>query len=261
MKNLLLHLTEWRKRLEQEPLALFLDYDGTLVDIAPTPGAAGLPKVTRQILKALVKLKDVKVAIISGRGLRDLRAMVPVRGLTYVGSHGLEFKVNGKAFSRVSARYLKVLRVLRSRLRDDLRDRAGILLENKAYSLAIHFRNASPVTEKMSRQAIQDVCLDVLHAGQIALLPGKKLIEIMPPIAVDKGQAVERLLRLWGRRKFVPIFIGDDRTDEAAFAVLREKGLTVRIGRSSKHSKAEYSIDRVDDVRRFLSWILFFRAE
>ncbi|MBF0388013.1 MAG: trehalose-phosphatase [Candidatus Omnitrophica bacterium] len=259
MKNLLLNIAEWRERLEHDPLAVFLDYDGTLSAIAPTPSEAKLPFATQEILKALVKIKNVKVGIISGRSLSDLRKTVQVSGLTFVGSHGMEIQSEGIASKRVSNQYMQELRELRCRLKGEVRDLSGILLELKPFSLAIHYRKASSGDEKRVKRIVLDICNDAVHQGSISIMSGKKVIEIMPPTAMDKGQAVEKLLKLWGRKKVLPVFIGDDRTDEAAFEVLQDRGLTIRVGESDAHSHAAYYLDSVDDVRTFLRMILCFR--
>ncbi|MBF0122713.1 MAG: trehalose-phosphatase [Candidatus Omnitrophica bacterium] len=260
MKNILLNLDNWRARLAHEPLAVFLDYDGTLSAIALTPAEAKLPFATQEVLKALIRYKNVKVAIISGRELIDLRKMIPVKGLSYVGSHGIEFLARGLTSQRISKRYLKELGELGSRLQCELGGSSGIFFEWKAFSLAVHYRKASPGSEKKAKQVVLDICHDAVHCGRISILLGKKVIEIMPPTAMDKGQAVERLLKIWGRKKYLPIFIGDDRTDESAFEVLRGCGLTVKVGGPDVRSGAEYYLNSVGDVRRLLRMILYFRS-
>ncbi len=260
MKNLLLNLDDWRVRLAHEPLALFLDYDGTLSAIAPTPAEAKLPFQAREILVSLVKLPNVKVTIVSGRGLSDLKKMIPVKRMSYVGSHGIEFQVKGLASQRVSKRYIRELGELRSRLQLGLHSLPGILLEQKPFSLAVHYRKASSGSEKKAKRIVLDICSDAVHHGRILIMPGKKVVEIMSPTAMDKGQAVKRLLRFWGKRKHLPIFIGDDKTDEAAFEALRDRGLTVKVGMPDVRSKAEYCSGSLEDVRKFLRMLLHIRV-
>ncbi|MFH0754777.1 MAG: trehalose-phosphatase [Candidatus Omnitrophota bacterium] len=260
MKNLLFNLSAWRQRLAREPLAVFLDYDGTLSAIASTPSDALLPLTTREALEDLVQMENVKVAIISGRGLFDLRKLVPVEGLSYVGSHGIEFQSRKLTGQRVSRQYLKRLGELKIRLHEEVRGLEGVLLESKPFSLAIHYRKASMESEKKLRQVIRYVCGGALEKGRIILMPGKKVVEIMPPTMMDKGRAVKSLLKIWGNRKCLPIFIGDDRTDEAAFKVLRKSGLTVKVGVSSWRSKAQYFLNGVEDVKMLLELIIYFRS-
>ncbi len=259
MKNILLDLDDWQKRLRLRPLAVFLDYDGTLSAIAPTPAEATLPHATREILKALLKLKHVKVAVISGRALNDLRKMVPVPGLVLAGSHGIEFRMEGLPSKCVPRRYFHEMHGLRRRLKDKLQDVAGVLFEQKPFSCAIHYRKALPGSGKKIKQVVRDACDEAVRQGKVVVLSGKKVIEIMPPGAMDKGRVVARLLRLWGKKRFLPVFIGDDQTDEAAFKVVRKRGLTVRVGTPSKRSKAQYFLNGVEDVRMLLEMILYLR--
>jgi trehalose 6-phosphate phosphatase len=261
MKNLLLSIPKWRKRLESEPLAVFLDYDGTLSAIAPTPSEAKLPYATKAVLQSFARLKNVKVAIVSGRALSDLGGLVAVRGLSLVGSHGMEYKVAGTKTCLVSAYYLRELAGLKSVLELHLADVPGVLLEHKPFSLAIHYRQASSVSEQRIKQVVLDYCESAVNQNKIAILTGSKVIEIMPPNAMNKGRAVKRLLRIWGGKKFLPIFIGDDKTDEHAFDVLKGRGITVKVGGVDEQSSARYYLNSVADVRSFLMLVLYLRQQ
>jgi trehalose-phosphatase len=260
MKSLLLDRAHWRERLGRGPLAVFLDYDGTLSHIALTPAQAKLPSRTREILAALVKLSDVRVAVISGRALGVLRELVKVQGLSYVGSHGAEFSSPGTAPRGVSKKYYSVLRDLKQKLASGLGGVPGVLFEHKPVSFAIHYRKTAPSVERKVRKLILDVCRGPVEQGVVSLMRGKKVIEIMPPNPMNKGQAAQRLLRMWGRQKYLPVFIGDDTTDEAAFEVLRAGGLTVKVGAPHARSAAEYYLDSVEEVRLFLRTILRIRT-
>lgn len=259
MKNLLLNLADWRARLKRAPLAIFLDYDGTLSAIAPTPSKAMLPRATRNVLKALAGCKDVKVAVISGRALRDLRRMVPVRGVACVGSHGLEFHARGTPGRSISGTYLQELRGLNSRLKRSLAGSRGVLFEPKPFSLAIHYRQADTCSQKKIKRMVLDTCHDAVRQRQVSIMAGKKMVEIIPADSMNKGNAVEKLLCSWGKKKYLPIFIGDDRTDETAFSALRAIGLTVKVGSSRSRSGAEYYLGSVTSVRKFLIMLLRFR--
>lgn len=260
MKNLLLNFSDWRERLCREPLAVFLDFDGTLAEIAPSPDEASLPYSTKEILKAFVKLKGVKVAIISGRALSEIKRKVPVRGLSFVGSHGFEFSVRGLNPRPVEGKYLQALREVKEELKRELRDLPGILMEEKPFSLAIHYRKASPVVEDKVKRAVVDICDPAVNEDKLIVISGKKVVEIMPSQAMNKGRAVRRLLRLWCKGKCVPVYIGDDRTDESAFEAVRDAGLTIKVGLAGERSKAEYYLGSVDDVRNLLRMILYFRG-
>lgn len=259
MKNFLHDLDTWRELLEHKPLALFLDYDGTLSAIASTPAEAVLPAQTRKILKDLIKLPAVKVAIVSGRALAVLQEMVKVPGLSYVGSHGSEFFSPGMPPRNVAKEYCRILQGLEQVIPAALDDRRGILFEHKPVSFAVHYRKASVSVEKSVKRIVLDACRDPLRKGLISIINGKKVIEIVPPDSMNKGQAVERLWGKWEKKKFFPVFIGDDRTDESAFEVLRGHGLTIRVGASNAVSQAVYCLDSVGEVRTFLRKVISFR--
>ncbi len=259
MRNFLRSFSEWRTRFEREPLAILLDYDGTLAPIAPVPQQAKLPVAAQQVLKNLVKLDHVRVGVISGRSLSDLKRMISVRGVALVGSHGLE----SPSLKAVSAAVLdkggNSRSFLFAALKKELHGLPGIFLEEKPFSLAIHYRQASLSDEKKAKKIVLDVCSEALAKKRISMMAGKKVVEIMSPLIKGKGFAVEKLLRGWGK-KYLPIFIGDDVTDESAFAAVRRRGLTVKVGSPDKRSAAQYYVNDVEDVRMILEMILYSRG-
>ena len=259
MKNLLLNLADWRDRLRREPLAVFLDYDGTLAAIAPSPAEAALPYATREILKGLVRLRNVKAAVVSGRALGVLQAMIQVPGLSYVGSHGAEFCSPGMTSRFVTKKYYRMLQGLAQSISSGSGGMRGVLFEQKPVSFAIHYRKAAVSVERKIKRVVSDICADAVLKGQVSIIHGKKVVEIMPPNAINKGQAVKRLWHKWGKNKFLPIFIGDDRTDEPAFKIVRGCGITVRVGASNAGSNAEYCLRSVDEVRELLGTICYLR--
>jgi trehalose-phosphatase len=253
MKELLTDLDVWLERAARKSLAVLLDYDGTLAEIVGRPSNARMTMATKKILQDMSGLKEVRVAVISGRALSDLKQRVPVKGVALVGSHGLESSFGGQ---RVSARYVRKLAQLRQQLTVELRGMSGVVLEPKPFSLAIHYRLALPADGRQVQIMVQRFCAGAVAEGQVQLLAGKKVIEIMPPVVTDKGQAVKSLLRTWGQKKFLPIFIGDDRTDESAFKVLRGQGLTIKVAGPDSRSSAEYYLPSVNSVRKFLTLLV-----
>ena len=202
----------------ENPLFL-LDYDGTLAPIAPRPEEALPHPEALQILKAL--MARYPLYVITGRRVEDLARLLPLPGLKVVGGHGLEEgEVGGESHP--------LFPVDLSSLRRILPACPGVWVEDKGFALAFHYRGAGDEGGALA-------CLrawlashgDLLEGLGLEVLVGKKVLEIKPKGA-DKGQAV---LRLWARHPHhIPVYIGDDTTDEAAFQALRGKGLTFKVG-------------------------------
>jgi trehalose 6-phosphate phosphatase len=205
-------------RLDPKAIALLLDVDGTLIDIAPTPHEVHVPDDLCRALERLLKRTGGAVALVSGRPIADLdRLFSPLR-LPAVGGHGAE--------TRLSDRYTTVKSLpeaLRRRLVAAKNIDPGIVVEDKGYSLALHYRNA-PQREDELRRYIADACAAFADES-LELLPGKAMFEVKRP-GISKGAAVRALM---GRAPFAgrrPVFIGDDVTDESVFAMLDEFGGT-----------------------------------
>ena len=229
-------------------LAFLLDIDGTLLDIAPTPRAVLVPATLRQTLARIGKLSDGALALISGRSLQDIdRIFAPIQ-LPAIGGHGAEFRpVKGKASLRGRATPLSS--ALRQRLAGIAALGPGIIVEDKGYSLALHYRQAPKLKRAIER------AVDAVRAETPGLeaLPGKAVIEIKHK-GLDKRKAVRRLMEFApfaGRR---PVFIGDDYTDESVFAVLPEfNGIGFSVGRKMPGAAGSFETPR--DVRQWLDRI------
>ena len=212
-------------------LAVLLDVDGTILDIAATPWDVAVPESLRGTLARLLDKTGGAVALVSGRPLDELdRLFAPLR-LPAVGGHGAELRA-----SAAGAAEPQRARLVDGEIRDRVAEMAetapGVLVEDKGYSLAVHYRLA-PDQEPAIKQAVADIRRD-WPADALEVLPGKAVIEIKPA-GFDKGAGVRALMRhapFAGRR---PIFIGDDTTDETAFAVLPEfDGMGFSVGRRAR---------------------------
>lgn len=200
--------------LDPNAIALLLDVDGTLIDIGPSPFEVDVPDSLKSSLERLYDLTNGALALVSGRPIRDLdRLFEPLR-LPAVGGHGAEMRLaEGAAVARVE----DLPQALRSRLIAAADPAAGVEFEDKGYSVALHFRKAPHHEDRLrthvsaSRAAFPDEATEVL--------PGKMMIEIKRP-GIDKGGGVRELMRHKPFHDRMPVFIGDDVTDEAAFAAL-----------------------------------------
>jgi len=200
--------------------AILLDVDGTLLDIAPTPREVFVPTSLRATLQRLLGLTDGALALVSGRPVKELDLLFAPLLLPIAGGHGAEIRLTPEGPTERAP-----VRALSDELRRALATVAaagpGIILEDKEYSLAIHYRLA-PDKEAMIRKGVLEICR-ALAPDSVEVLPGKFVFEIKSA-GFDKGTAVRHLMCQAPFKARRPIFIGDDTTDEAAFAVLPELG-------------------------------------
>jgi trehalose 6-phosphate phosphatase len=235
--------------------ALFLDYDGTLSPIAARPEEARLPAPTRRVLSALAAL--CPVAIVSGRARADVESLVGLEGIVYAGCHGFDIAGPGITPPRHpdAERALPTIAFLAAALRAKLGGIDGVLVEDKRYSVAVHTRRVAPGREDEVRAEV------VAHAARhpaVRLTGGKKVLELQPRADWDKGRAVLWLLgalRL-DRPDVVPIYMGDDQTDEDAFRALAGIGVGIVVGggegRDARVSWADYALADTREALLFL---------
>ena len=228
-------------------IAVLLDVDGTLLDFAARPDAVVVPKTLCRTLERLARKLDGAVAFISGRPLADIdRIFAPLR-LPTVGGHGAEIRVpEGDGLNHHGS--VPFDRALKQQFFDLTQLGAGIVIEDKGYSIAVHYRLA-PDLAGLVTAAIAEIWT---KAGKrsFEILPGKFVIEVKPR-GFDKGTGLREMMAyppFTGRR---PIFIGDDTTDRAAFAVLPEfGGLGLSVG--GIVAGAAFNFDGPQDVRLWL---------
>ena len=218
--------------------ALFLDVDGTLLDIAAAPGAVCVPDALRWALQRLHRRLDGALALVSGRTLADLdRLFAPLR-LPACGGHGVEWRVQAQGPLRSESGACVAAPIL-ARLRALAAGHAGVRIEDKGSSAALHYR-ASPAAGPALASAL-GALLGQPEAAGLRLLPGKMVFEVLAH-PYDKAQAIERLLRaapFAGRR---PLFIGDDVTDEPALAMTAALGgLALSVGRRLPGARAAFA--------------------
>jgi trehalose 6-phosphate phosphatase len=208
-------------RLTEDPprAAVLLDVDGVLAPIVPRPEDARVPEETRAELRRLAARYPL-VACISGRAGDDARAVVGVSGLTYVGNHGLELDAAAEEWA--------------TRLDEFLATVTWPRVENKRLTAALHFRDAHD--EAAARGELDAVADRARGAGFVARY-GRKVLELVPPLAAHKGTAVERLLE--DRRLRRALYAGDDTTDLDAFAALERLELGIRVAVASPEGPAE----------------------
>lgn len=206
-----------RGALSCEPAALITDVDGTISHIAEDPNSAVVEPSVVDLLDDLGR-RLALVALLSGRSVNQLRRLVSAKDLVYVGNHGLEWSRAGQTYlaSGVEGYQGLTAAVLRQ-LRHELTI-PGVIVEDKGVSGAIHFRRCSDPAR--ARNAILAATAKAARVYGFEVSEGRKVVNIMPPVAVNKGTAVERLVRDHGLRGVV--YLGDDSTDLDAFRSLRK---------------------------------------
>ncbi|MDT8453166.1 MAG: trehalose-phosphatase [Gammaproteobacteria bacterium] len=249
---------ELDERLRRYQVAVFLDYDGTLTPIVEDYKKARLDQRMRDSIAELAE--HYPVAIISGRDLSDVRERVGLDSIFYAGSHGFDI-AGPEGFHKAlqqGQEYLPDLDDAEKQLREAVKNIKGAVIERKTFSIAMHYRQVS----ENNVGAVENAVDTVLDAHErLRKSGGKKIFELQPKIKWDKGHAVLWLLEQLNldRPEVLPLYIGDDVTDEDAFKMLRRQdrgiGVVVRDG-ETRTTSANYALDEPEDVRRFLEMLI-----
>lgn len=241
--------------IEEGGSAIFLDYDGTLTPIVGSPELAQLNKGMRKTITQVAR--RYTVSVVSGRDLHDIKGLVGLHDLIYVGSHGLDIEgPGGLRWEHEEARAVRrPLENARSEIERRLRGIEGVLFETKRFSLAVHFRNTAPEDTDKVVEAVE-----AAGDGQSGLKVrlGKMVAELQPDVAWNKGSAIEWLLEALGLdgSRVRPIYIGDDLTDEDAFRALSGSGFGVIVGNHGDATWASHHLQDTDEVEGFLKGLV-----
>ena len=254
-------LDELSSVLDVPRLGLMVDFDGTLAPIAPTPGEAVISPAALDALQRIVPAVEM-VCVVSGRELADLTGKVDLPGATFVGSHGVEYLDDGGLRVEPGAAEYRetiagVLEHIRSRVDDP-----AIAWQRKSLGASIHFRLAQD-PESVARR-LESALADAPDADRLDSFWGKMVLEIVAPLGLDKGHAVRKLAH--ESRLSSVLFIGDDTTDAAGMAAVRElrragtiRGASIAVLHDDTPDvvlrAADYTLPGVPGVERFLAWI------
>ncbi len=252
--------SEVAARLSGKRIAVFLDYDGTLTPIVPRPEEAILAASMREVLQRLALLTPV--AIVSGRDRRTIEEFVQLGELVYAGSHGFDIKGPGgmREQNAEGEECLEQLDAAEGQLTTELANIDGVQIERKRYAIAVHYRH-------VAEQEIASVeqLVDQIHAtsDRLRKQAGKKVFELQPDVQWHKGYAVLWLLDSLGLDgpEVVPLYLGDDTTDEDAFRSLagrkvpegQDPGFGIFVGELERPTAAAYSLADVSEVETFLN--------
>lgn len=242
--------------LQVAAIGLFLDVDGTLVEIEREPGAVHVPARLCTVLEQLAAATDGALALVSGRSVGQLDQLFAPLRMNAAGLHGLERRNLRTQVVRAEPD-LAVFAPPRAELGRFARDHEGVLLEDKGLTLALHYRNAPQWADEAKRVARAVVAAS---DGALVLLEGKMVLELKPPGA-DKGHAIAAFMEEPPFRGRLPVFVGDDVTDEAGFTAINQLGgVSIRIGADVRATAAHYGLRDVSSVQDWLSVLLDARA-
>ncbi|MCB0115139.1 MAG: trehalose-phosphatase [Caldilineaceae bacterium] len=246
------------RRLAGRTPALFLDYDGTLTPIVDRPEDAVIAPSMRQAVADLAQ--RCPVCVVSGRDRRTVQRLMGINDLIVAGSHGFDIwsPDDGHIEHAVGEEFGELMASVKQHVSAALADVDGAIVEPKAASVAVHYRLASAEGRRRIAAVVEDVL--ARHPNQLKQTPGKMVYEIQPQIDWDKGKAVHYLLDALdlNLEEIVPLYLGDDTTDEDAFQALSGHGIGIFVGAlddpeiAGRTSAADFILYNVDEVERFL---------
>lgn len=235
--------------------SFFFDFDGTLTNIARAPEDVKLKKVVRSILEELAE--RFAVGVISGRKMNQLKRLVGVKDIFYSGNHGVE--IEGANFKFVEPRSARSSTYITSLAKDMERKlhRFGAHVNSKNYSLSVHYRIVDPRMLKGLMSEVERILKAPLRQGRIDVFHGKKVVEIKAPVDWDKGKAIQLIIEK-KIKNGVPVFFGDDTTDEYGFKKVNSiGGMSVFVGKKGRQTAAKYRVSSPADLTGELAKFLF----
>jgi trehalose 6-phosphate phosphatase len=242
-------------------LRLFLDYDGTLAEFAPTPDVVLPNPGVIALLRRLVSAPGILPVVISGRRLGHIQKLLPLSGLMMGGTYGIEVQMpdgsvsSGLPFDRVRP----TLEELRPRWQALIEGREGFYLEDKGWTLALHGRFASPAEAEQVISAARAQIESLQLGTRFRILGGDRFLELAPQEA-SKTAAVQRVLHDMTPKGALSIYLGDDDKDEEAFeTLLNAGGQAVRVSAQPTETRAQFRLAGPPEVRAWLAELLAVR--
>src|SRR5918994_2944106 len=258
LPHALAHSDELTRRLAGKVPAVFLDYDGTLTPIVDRPEDAVISQGMRNAVRRLAQ--RCTVCVVSGRDRWVVQELMGLDDLIVAGSHGFDIwsPEGGTIRREEGAEFEALLDEVKARLHEEIDPIAGALVEPKKASVAAHYRLV-PEEEQPKVKEVVDMILTE-HPDELRVIPGQMVYEIQPKLDWNKGRAVLYLLEALGldRDDVVPLYLGDDTTDEYAFEALANRGVGVFVGHADapegfgQSTAADYVLHTTEEVRQFL---------
>lgn len=234
-----------RNKIKQYPrIALFLDFDGTLVPIQKDPSRCVLSGEIKEQLKSLADSGRIYITILSGRSLLDIKRMVGIRDICYGGNHGLVISDSDMTYVHPKALSAKPFIDKAARmLNKEIAGIEGAWIERKRFTASLHYRSVRRGDVLPVKRAFYKVISEFSGDRRLAVIKGKMVLELAPDESWNKGSAALYILNSL-KGKYLPVYVGDDWTDETAFHALNKKGITIRVGKSAKTAASYYLKDR-----------------
>jgi trehalose 6-phosphate phosphatase len=233
-------------------LLLGLDFEGTLVPFVDVPTMSHLGPAAARVLESLSKCDRVSVVVMSGRERNDLQTRVGIPSIIYAGNHGLEIGGPGFLFvDETAAAHGTALRELGANLATRLMPIPGALVEDKGLTVAVHERLVAEDAREEVRRIVHGVLAGSSHPFQLTV--GQRVYEIRPRTSWHRGSAITWIRERLGKPETLTIYLGDDATDEDAFAALPDD-ITIRVGEAAE-TAAHFQIDNPAEVHGFLEWV------
>ena len=257
LPHALAHSDELTRLLDVRSPAVFLDYDGTLTPIVNRPEDAVISHGMRRTVRELTG--RCPVCVISGRDRQVVQELMGLDNLIVAGSHGFDiWSPEGTVEREEGAEFEALLDGVKRRLHEELDPIEGALVELKRTSIAAHYRLVPDEERPRVRKVVDTILAE--HPEELRITPGKMVYEIQPKLDWDKGKAVLYLLEALGlnRDDVMPLYLGDDVTDEYAFEALANRGVGIFVGpaddpeASGQTTAAHYILHTTEEVRQFL---------
>ena len=252
MKSLLQSLESVERVLRSaHSIFIFSDYDGTLTPITDKPDRAVLSEKKKTLLRSLSENPRYKLAIVSARPSEDVQNLLRMKSVFYIGNHGLE--IIGPSLHMMHPKveaFIPLIDLVRKGLQKELDSIPGVEIEDKRLTLTVHYRSVA--REKTAE--IRRILRERMQKFDLIVSQGKKAYDIKPNIKWNKGDASRWLLEAVDRDA-LPIYMGDDASDEDAFGSL-ENGITILVSKTRRQSRAKYFLRSTTEVEKFLSHLL-----
>lgn len=235
-------------------VSLFLDFDGTLAPIVARPELAALSYFMKQLLRSLPAYYPV--IVITGRGMKDIKDRVGMKGIVYAANHGMEIWSENFTMLYDLGDAKKEIRKIENLLKEQFGKYKGIVYENKGATTSVHYRLLDSREKKDFLPKVKEFLRAFENDGLVKITDGKKVVEIRPPISWNKGSAVDWILDRAPFNGTVPVYVGDDQTDFDGFRAVKDVGVSVYVGSTSvEKAGADFYLKSQLEVNEFLQWL------
>jgi len=239
-----LHTVTARCKRAKKLLLLF-DFDGTLAPIAPKPWMAKMNADWHARLARMQRQSNITIGIVTGRTMSSIRARAKIPGMIYAAVHGCEIAKGKRLLHSAGKENKKPLKQLARELKLALHGIKGAQIEFKDFSVAVHYRHATPASRRTIKRRTHAVAKPWLSPYGWKITQGKMFLEVCPKLW-HKGYSVNWIWKHLAKGA-LPCYIGDDTTDEDGFRALGSRGITIRIGKK-KNSAAQYYVRNIDEL-------------